>query len=137
MKHEEHRSPDGALTLVVSHEDDDITIGFDGFQWHTHGDVLAATYQLAGATDLTPEGATQRFVEDIVSNHAIIAVVKSGKRIRDVWVTDDVLSVKSRLGSRKLLIVNELRHGRSAVGVVIVSLLSFPLAETIPVEAIS
>ena len=56
----------------------------------THGDVLAATYQLAGATDLTPEGATQRFVEDIVSNHAIIAVVKSGKRIRDVWVTDDV-----------------------------------------------
>ena len=47
------------------------------------------------------------------------------------------LSVKSRLGSRKLLIVNELRHGRSAVGVVIVSLLSFPLAETIPVEAIS
>ena len=90
MKHEEHRSPDGALTLVVSHEDDDITIGFDGFQWHTHGDVLAATYQLAGATDLTPEGATQRFVEDIVSNHAIIAVVKSGKRIRDVWVTDDV-----------------------------------------------
>src|SRR5947208_17103586 len=130
MKHEEHRSPDGALTLVVSHEDDDITIGFDGFQWHTHGDVLAATYQLAGATDLTPEGATQRFVEDIVSNHAIIAVVKSGKRIRDVWVTDDVLSVKSRLGSRKLLIVNELRHGRSAVGVVIVSLLSFPLAET-------
>jgi len=48
-----------------------------------------------------------------------------------------ILSVKSRLGSRKLLIVNELRHGRSAVGVVIVSLLSFPLAETIPVEAIS
>src|SRR5436190_18117200 len=43
MKHEEHRTPDGALTLVVSHEDDDITIGFDGFQWHTHGDVLAAT----------------------------------------------------------------------------------------------
>ncbi len=56
MKHEEHRTPDGALTLVVSHEDDDITIGFDGFQWHTHGDVLAATYQLAGATDLTPGG---------------------------------------------------------------------------------
>ena len=35
-------------------------------------------------------GATQRFVEDIVSNHAIIAVVKSRKRIGDVWVTDDV-----------------------------------------------
>jgi len=90
MKHEEHRSPDGAFILVVSQDDDDITIGFAGFEWHTHGDVLAASYQLVDVTDLTPEGAAMRFVQDVVSNRAIIAVVKSGNRIRDIWVTDDI-----------------------------------------------
>ena len=84
MKREEHRSPDGALTLVISLEDDENTIGFEGFEWHTHADLLAAD------TDLTPEEATQRFVEDVVSNHAIIAVLKLGNRIRDVWVTEDI-----------------------------------------------
>src|SRR5437773_11058843 len=64
------------------------------------------------------------------SDHPVCACASLG-------ASTPLLSVKSRLGSRKLLIVNELRHGRSAVGVVIVSLLSCPLAETIPVEAIS
>src|SRR5437762_10497790 len=90
MGHDEYRSPDGTLTLVIVRYDDDITIRFDGFEWHTHGDVLAASYQLATSPGLTPEGATHRFVADVVSNRAIIAVVRSGNRIRDVWVTDDI-----------------------------------------------
>jgi hypothetical protein len=76
---------------VVSQQDDgDITIGFAGFEWHTHGDLLASSYQLVDGIELTPEGAAMRFVEDVVSNHAVIAVVKSGNRIRDIWVTDDM-----------------------------------------------
>ena len=87
---QEHRSPDGTLKLVVSREDDDFTIGFDGFEWHTHGDMLAAGYSFAGVTGLTPEGASQRFVQEIVSNRAVIAVSRLGNRVQDVWVTDDV-----------------------------------------------
>jgi len=57
---------------------------------HTHGDLLAANYQLVDVAELTPEGAAMRFVEDVVSNHAIIAVLTSGNRNRDIWVTDDI-----------------------------------------------
>ena len=40
---EEHRSPDGILTLKVKREDDgDVCVGFDGYSWHTHGDILAS-----------------------------------------------------------------------------------------------
>jgi hypothetical protein len=41
MAQEEVVSPDGALRLVVSRDDSDVTIGFAGFPWHTHGDLLA------------------------------------------------------------------------------------------------
>src|SRR5688500_11084829 len=90
MRLEEHLSPDEALTLVVSQDDGEITIGFAGFEWHTHGDLLAAGYRLVDVTELTPESAAMRFVEDVVSNRAIIAVLKSRNRIRDVWVTHDI-----------------------------------------------
>ena len=77
---------------------------------------------------------SQKFLFNRISGRALALLVALSV---SALVSGLALSVKSRLGSRKLLIVNELRHGRSAVGVVIVSLLSFPLAETIPVEAIS
>ena len=38
---ERHTSPDGLLELIVDRADDgDWTVGFDGFAWHTHGDIL-------------------------------------------------------------------------------------------------
>jgi hypothetical protein len=89
MGQKEYRSPDGFLTLVVRDEGGEISVGFEGFAWHTHGDILAASYSFAGVPGLTPESASQRFVEDIVSNRAIVAVLRSGNAVSDVWITDD------------------------------------------------
>ncbi len=37
---ERHVSPDGELVLLVVREGDgDFTLGFEGSDWHTHGDV--------------------------------------------------------------------------------------------------
>ena len=37
-----HVSPDGTLILLaVWDEEGEVTIGFEGFPWHTHGDILA------------------------------------------------------------------------------------------------
>jgi hypothetical protein len=90
VKKDEHHTPDGRFTLVVKYEDDDVLIGFAGFGWHAHGSVLAANYALGGVSGLTPETATRRFVEDIISNRAVIAVMKTDGTIRDVWITDDI-----------------------------------------------
>lgn len=80
----EYTSPDGLLRLVV-HADDagDVTVGFAGFGWHTHGDILAA---LAG---LPVPDAVGRFVADVVGGRAVIAVSRVGGRVADVWVSDD------------------------------------------------
>jgi hypothetical protein len=86
----EHHTPDGRFTLLVKHEDDDIVIGFAGFGWHTHGSLLAANYSLGGVKGLTPETATRRFVEDVISNRAVIVVIKTDGVIQDVWITDDI-----------------------------------------------
>jgi hypothetical protein len=90
VKKDEHHTPDGCFTLVVKYEDGDFVLGFAGFGWHTHGSVLAANYALGGVSGLAPETAARRFVEDIISNGAVIAVMKTGAVIRDVWITDDI-----------------------------------------------
>ena len=85
---ESHTSADGTLTLVVIRQDGDITVGFDGLSWHTHGDVLVGDYQLRGDFDLSPEAATRRFVADVLDNRAILAVSRADGVLKDVWVTD-------------------------------------------------
>jgi len=80
---EEHRSPDGLLTLMVWRDPDgDITVGFDGFSWHTHADILA------GMSDLPEDAALREFVDDTLNGRSIIAVARVGRTIRDVWITD-------------------------------------------------
>lgn len=80
---EEHRSPDGLLKLVVWRDPDgDITVGFDGFSWHTHADILA------GLSDLPDDAAVREFVDDTLGGRLIIAVSRVGDIIRNVWVTD-------------------------------------------------
>ncbi len=80
---EEHRSADGILTLKVGRENDgDVCIGFDGYSWHTHGDILAS---LSG---LREDEAVRRFVDDVIGGRAIIAVARVAGKVRDVWVAD-------------------------------------------------
>jgi hypothetical protein len=81
---EEHRSPDGILTLKVGREDDgDVCIGFDGYSWHTHGDILAS---LSG---LRENEAVRQFFDDVIGGRAIIAVARVAGQIRDIWIADE------------------------------------------------
>jgi hypothetical protein len=75
-------SSDGALRFSVRAPEGDLTMGFDGFSWHTHGDLLAIPPE-------TPEEATERFVNDLISNRLIIAVATVHGEIRDIWITDN------------------------------------------------
>jgi hypothetical protein len=79
----DHVSPDGAFRFLVRMPDGDITMGFDGFAWHTHGDILAA------CSWGSPEDAAERFVADLISNKLTIAVARVSGAIRDIWITDD------------------------------------------------
>lgn len=81
---EEHHSPDGFLRLIVTREGDgDVAVGFDGYSWHTHGDILVS---LSGL----PEGeAIRQFVERIIRDEQIIVVSRVNGEVREVWPTDD------------------------------------------------
>ena len=81
---ERHTSPDGVLQLIVDVADDgDWQVGFEGFPWHTHGDLLAAEY---GGS---PGSAVRAFVEDILASRRVIVVSRIDGKTQDVWVTDD------------------------------------------------
>ena len=77
-------SPDGLLTfVVVADGTGDVTLGFAGYPWHTHADILAA---LSGTA---PEAAGEQFVAALLGNKAAIAVATVAGRVEDVWVSDD------------------------------------------------
>jgi hypothetical protein len=80
---DDHTSPDGRLRLLVCRELADVTVGFEGCEWHTHGDILAA------ASGLPEPEAVARFVDDVVADRAVIAVLQVAGEVRDAWVTDD------------------------------------------------
>jgi hypothetical protein len=81
---ERHTAPDGQLCLIVDLADDgDWSVGFDGFEWHTHGDLLAHEY---GGS---PETAVRSFVDNILASRRVIVISRLAGKMRDVWVTDD------------------------------------------------
>src|SRR5437870_6427839 len=83
----EYVSPDGRLRFVVATGDDgDIALGFDGFAWHTHADMLAA---MAGVSEAE---AVEQFVRDLLDGRAVIVVLRVGGAVKDVWITDDPAS---------------------------------------------
>ena len=84
IKRDRHRSPDGLLTLLVVHGEDDITVGFEGSSAHTHGDIL--THRYGGS----PSDAAAAFIEDVLQDRAVIAVLSydSGEK-SEAWVSED------------------------------------------------
>jgi hypothetical protein len=40
----EYVSPDNQLRFVVDHDEQDVRLGFEGFPWHTHANVLASVF---------------------------------------------------------------------------------------------
>jgi hypothetical protein len=80
---ERHVSPDAKLTFLVDQNPDDISIGFEGMSWHTHGDILARL----GGTSV--EAAVEKFVKQLLTGQTIIAVIFKDGAISDAWVSDD------------------------------------------------
>ena len=79
-----HVSPDDLLTFVVAvDEAGDVTLGFEGYPWHTHADILAALSETA------QEVAVEQFVAALLGNASVIAIATVACRIEDVWVSDD------------------------------------------------
>src|SRR5687767_14478304 len=78
-----HVSPDGLLILVVIRDEYDTSIGFEGYGWHTHADILAS---LSG---LPEEAAAERFVQDVLSGRRLIGIYRVGGKVIDVTVIDD------------------------------------------------
>ena len=84
---QEHISPDGELRLLIVHEENDFTIGFDGYSWHTHGDVIAGELQLVGEPPLPADEAVKRFVTDLVADRVAICIYRTNGRIDDIAAT--------------------------------------------------
>jgi len=82
----EYISPDGLLRFIVERDDDDVSLGFAGYEWHTHADLLAGSFGVA------EQDAIRRFVEDLHRDRSVIAVSRVREVIQDVWVTDDPAS---------------------------------------------
>jgi len=91
MVDESHTSTDGALTLLVLRADGDITIGFQGYPWHTHGDVLAGVYEFMGHGTMDPEGATTQFVYEILSNSRSIYLLRIDGKVAEAWPFDEMV----------------------------------------------
>jgi hypothetical protein len=82
---ERHVSPDGTLTFIVTEEDDgDLTLGFEGYRWHTHGDLQAALSGLSEAE------AIRSFIDELLNDKKSIVLQKIADNISDIWITDDV-----------------------------------------------
>ncbi|MGZ8900089.1 MAG: hypothetical protein ACXW3Z_08335 [Limisphaerales bacterium] len=81
---EEHTTPDGLLRLAVARFDDgDIAIGFHGLPWHTHPSILAA---LSG---LPEDQALRTYIDEVITGHRTIAVIRVDGKIQDAWILDD------------------------------------------------
>jgi hypothetical protein len=76
-------SPDGQLKFVVGRDEQDVSLGFEGYQWHTHASMIAS------ALGTSEERAVSRFVSDLLCDHSIIAVSRIGGVIREVWISAD------------------------------------------------
>ena len=80
---EERRTPDGLFRFIVQRSDDgDLSLGFDGFPSHTHGDILAS---LSG---LPVDAAVRNYIDALLSGRSFIGIARVAGKIRDVWVTD-------------------------------------------------
>ncbi len=79
-----HVSPDGLLTFVVAADEaGDVALGFEGYPWHTHADILA---EICGTTQKI---AVAQFLDELLGSRAVIAIATIAGRIADVWVSDD------------------------------------------------
>jgi hypothetical protein len=82
---EVHLTPEGLVRFIVIRTNDgDISLGFDGFPYHTHGDILASTSRLL------IDAAVRQYVDALLTGRSYICIARVWGKIRDVWVTTDL-----------------------------------------------
>lgn len=72
-------SPDGALRLLVTKAEGDFSIGFEGYAWHTHGDLLVKGEE-------TQEEAVGNFIQEILLGKWLIVIERKGGSIEDIYI---------------------------------------------------
>ena len=108
---ESHISPDGLLRLIVDRaEDGDLTVGFDGCAWHTHGDIL----EWSGYAG-TPAERVRAFVDDVIASRQLIVISGVDGQVRDAWVTDDPTCDELKYAAPNETIEKRLWNGQLAM----------------------
>jgi hypothetical protein len=107
---ERHTSPDGLLELIVDLTDGDWAVGFNGFEWHTHGDLLTDEY---GGP---PAAAVRAFVDDILASRRAFVISLIDGKIRDVWMTAALSSDWMKYAGPGETIERRFWNGQSAGG---------------------
>ena len=93
---EKHTGPDQKLTFIVTLEGEDVSLGFENFAWHTHGDMLAAENQ-------SPKDTAKVFIDDLLHDKILIMVIQVDAEVKDVSVTNDPESeLKYKLENEEL-----------------------------------
>jgi hypothetical protein len=97
-----HVSSDGKLRFqIVRNDNGETRLGFDGFPWHTHADLLAGHY------GPSPDTAIDRFVDDLLNGRSIIALFRYDGSLHDVSVTSDPERDRRYLATNETV---EFRH---------------------------
>ena len=66
---EEHYTPDRFFRFAITRsEDGDISLGFDGYPSHTHGDILASH------SNLPMEKAIRDYVDSLLTGRSFIGI---------------------------------------------------------------
>ena len=92
-------SPDGLLALSVTEDvDGDQLIGFHGFDWQVQASVLSEV------TGLPVAQARQEFIDEVLNDNLLVAVLYQHEEIGDIWVTEDPEMDQSLLKPHEKLI---------------------------------
>ena len=79
-----HVSADGVLALtIVNDVDGEELIGFHGFDWSVQVSILS---EVAGTSQ---DVARKKFIDDVLNDRSIIAVLSVHGETADVWITDE------------------------------------------------
>lgn len=93
-----HISTDGKLTLLVTvGVDGETAVGFEGHDWHTHPDLLAAMLQVP------EQEAVAEFISRLQADEIPIVLSTDGGVSVDPWVSDNLEATLSMFGSACLL----------------------------------
>ena len=74
-------SPDKVLKLLVMKQDGGLSLGFEGYQWHVHGDMLLAEYEAE-----TEDAAVGYFIHDLFTGARAVIIHKRGGGVVDISV---------------------------------------------------